>query len=357
MLAGFSLLFFVQAIDAETPDRKMRVSDTGSVREATRLAQIEKIVVAKLEFYSAQFPDMNFVVLDAAGDVGKNMHALSKIIGEDPIPLDYAHPKKLRQDLLMVTLMRIEVLLSSDIGSATLFKPGTGATARRKKVCVITINPWAIAADDRAATDHLLELPPQDFNAIPPKTYLDHVSHLKFALDHEIYHCLDAAYNGPIPMSHRKYWGGYYNYKNESGADAFGILMNIAEHGTITSYARMLKNIRGLTLLNGDTDHYTYRSIGATLRLDPAAVSKKNVQELFHLATQLRNRIAGGYDDYVRYAIAANQAMKQLGEQPEVEQADDVKPDNTMVKTLIDATKDAYKSLTGQSVYEQKKSR
>jgi hypothetical protein len=254
--------------------------------------------------------------------------------------------------LLMATLMRIEILLQTDVGSATLFKPGIGAIAKRQRVCVITMNPWAIAADDRAATNHLLDLPSQEFNAIPPENYLNHVSHLKFALDHEIYHCLDATYNGAMPRSQRKYWRDYYNFKNESGADAFGILMNMAEHGSITAYARTLKNIRGLTLLCGDTDHYTYRSINAALQIDPGTLTGKNVKAIFRLATRLRNRVVGSYQDYLCYLGAATQAIKQLGIEPDIEPHCDIKPDNVIVSRLLDATKDAYRKLTGTALSE-----
>ena len=351
LLAGISLLLGIQAVSAATLDKSSSTADDSSATAARR-QQLEKIVVAKLAFYSAHYPDMNFVVLDSAGDIKRNMHALAKIIGQDPIPLDYEHPKGLRQGLLMATLMRIEILLQTDVGSATLFKPGSGAIARRKRVCVITINPWAIAADDRAATSHLLDLPPQAFNAVPPENYLDHVSHLKFALDHEIYHCLDATYNGAMPMSQLKHWGGYNDYKDESGADAFGILMNIAEHGSITAYARMLRNIRGLTLLSGDTDHYTYRRIGAALRIEPDTLKGKDVKAIFQLASRLRDKVVGSYNDYLCYVSAANQAMKLLGAEPYVEQECDVKPDDATVSRLLDATKDAYRKLTGKAMPE-----
>lgn len=350
MLAGIFIFLCVQVSNAGNSNRVLDVSENGGAGVAASREEVEQIVVAKLEFYSAHYPDINFVVLDTAGEVSRNMHALSEIIGQNPVPLDYEHPKELRQELLMVTLMRIEILLQTDVGSATLFKPDAGALAKRQKVCVITINPWAISADDRAATRHLLELENEEFNAIHPEIYLDHVSHLKFALDHEIYHCLDAAYNGPVPISHRKYWGDYYYFKDESGADAFGILMNIAEHGSRTAYARTLMNIRGLALLCGDVGHYTYRSIGAALQIDPATLTNKDVRGIFRVASQLRDRVVGSYEDYVRYANAAYHAMKLLGVEPEAEQSSKVEPDKKMVKALVRSTKDAYRSLIGRAL-------
>jgi hypothetical protein len=353
ILTGFSPFLCIHNVYADNPNQDLKESNQGHTRITGRRKQLEQIVIDKLEFFAQEYPDINFVILDSAGDVANNMGILLDIIGQDPVPLDYEHPKKLRQALLMATLTRIEVLLQSDVGSATLFKPGDGALANRKQVCVITINPWLIASDDRAATRHLLELSDKEFNSIPPERYLDHISHLKFALDHEIYHCLDTLYNGSIPMSHRKYWGGYYNIKDESGADAFGILMNIAEHGTRTAYSRTLRNIRGLTLLCRDTDHYTYWSIGAVLQMDPAKLAHQDVHNIFRIATELRDSVIGSYDDYVRYANAANHAMKILGISPDIDGSSDATPDDKMVKLLVSSTKKAYYNITGHTYQSQ----
>ncbi|MBI1423335.1 MAG: hypothetical protein GC149_07705 [Gammaproteobacteria bacterium] len=316
----------------------------------TRRAHLEQIVTARLKFYAERYPDISFAILDTAGDVSRNMQALARIIGEDPVPLGYEHPLDLRQKLLIVTLMRIEILFQNNIESATLFKPGKNALATRKQVCVITLNPWTIAADDRTATRHLLEFPDDEFAAVATRNYLEHESHLKFVLDHEIYHCLDAAYNGPIPMSQLAHWDGYYNFKDELGADAFGVLMNIAEHGSLTAYSRKLRNIRRLALLCCDSSHYTYQAIDAVLKMAPAQLAQKNVRERFRIASRLRDRLAGSYEDYLRYANAAYHAMIQLGSELETGLFTDTEPDAELVKALVKSTKAAYRDLTGHEM-------
>ena len=357
-LTGLTFIFCVamylcaltQEVVAGSRDQTSVTPAADKAQETARRQQLEQIILNKLAFYAAQFPDIDFVVLDTAGNVARNMQLLAQIIGQDPDPLDYAHPEDLRHALLMTMLMRIEFLLQTDVGSATLFKPGKDAVAKRKYVCVVTLSPWDIARDDRTATRHLLELPQSEIDAVPPAQYLDHASHLRFALDHEVYHCLDTIYNGPIPMSKREYWGKYYMLKNEAGADAFGIIMNIAAHDSITPYARTLGHIRALTLLRNDPNHYTYPAICAVLQLDPAKLAQDDVRERFQVASTLRDRVVGNYDEYVRYMIAAYHAMKQLDVHDGEDKLGQTEVDRKLVKVLIEQTRDSYHRLTGHEM-------
>lgn len=344
------LCALAQEVVAGNRDQTSVTPEFDKTQETARRQQLEQIILSKLAYYAAQFPDIDFVVLDTAGNVTRNMQLLAQIIGQDPDPLDYAYPEDLRHALLMTTLMRIEFLLQTDVGSATLFKPGKGALAKRKYVCVVTLSPWAIARSDRAATRHLLELPQSEIDAVSSVHSLDHASHLRFALDHEIYHCLDTVYNGPIPMSKREYWGKYYMLKNETGADAFGIIMNIAAHDSITPYARTLMHIRALTLLNNDPNHYTYPAIAAVLQLDPTKLAHDDVRERFRIASTLRDRVVGTYDEYVRYMVAAYHAMKQLGVHGGQDKPGQIEVDRELVSQLIGQTQDAYRSLTGREM-------
>lgn len=324
---------------------------TGAVgnnsENSTARNKLEKIVVSRLAFYASHFPDMDFVVLDTAGSVEKNMHALYRIVGEDPVPLDYAHPEHLRHALLMSTYIRIQILLQTDVGSATLFAPGKGAIARRKQVCIVTLNPWVIAKNDAAATRHLLDLPEKTFDEIPRSRYLEHTSYLLFALDHEIYHCLDTSFNGPIPMSQQTHWGDYQMRRNEDGADAFAVLMQMKSHGRVTADTRTLKLIRGLTLLGKDPDHYTYPAIEAALQVRPIKSKLNDVQSCFRVATRIRNSVVGSYTDFLRFAAAEQQAMIKLGVSLDVCPFDSTGADPAIVDKLISKTRDAYRKLTG----------
>jgi len=316
--------------------------------EHERRAELDQIVLSTLSFYAGKFPDIDFVVIDSSGDVGRNMSLLARIIGNDPVPLDYEHPEQLRDELLYVTYLRIEILLQEEVGSATLFRPGSGALAKRDNVCIVTLNPWAVARNDRAATRHLLDLPPAAETPVPEGHHLDADTHLRFALDHEIYHCLDTRFNGGMPRSHREHWAGYMMLRDESGADAFALITQIARQGVITQDAKALREIRGLTLLAGDPDHYTYRTLGAVLKLDPEYLARMDVRQRFRLASDLRDRTVGSYADYMSYARAAAAAIHNL-------RVDVPRPPNRQrpadedaVRKLIADTRRCYRRLTGR---------
>jgi hypothetical protein len=312
-------------------------------------AELERIVVDKLAYYARQVPEVQFVVLDSAGRVERNLAALLALLGQDADALDYAHPPHLREDLLIVTLARIRTLLEHDMASSTLLRPGKQALARRPNLCIITLDPWAIARDDRTATGHLLDLPATEFEAIARDHYLDHEAHLRFAVDHEVYHCLDTLYNGPIPMSHREHWGGYMLFRNERGADAFAVIMNMAAAGAVTDYARRLADIRGLALINGDPNHDTYGAIRAALQLDPAVLKNSSLRRRVALASELRLRGIGGYQGYVAHRRAAYRAMGRLAVQPDDSVFADGPVDNSRVERLVKRTRACYQDLVGHA--------
>ena len=311
---------------------------------------LDKIVIDKLEFYTTQYPDISFVVFDGAANVERNMQLLSQVIGQNPIPLDYEHPDDIRKELLLATLKRIEYLLSMNAGSSTLFKSGNDAMATRKYVCIVTVDPWATAKDSRTATYNLLDFEGSESTVISPNDYLDYVSHLRFTLDHEVYHCLDALYNGPIPMSQLTFWGSYHMRKNELGADAFATIMNIGDHEGIMPYAQTLRNIRGLSLLADDPNHYSYQAIGATLKMEPVEIVQSNVRERFNSATSISDRVVGTYYDHVLYTNAAYYATKQLGRQAEETGLSKENLDYDQVRILVMDTRNAYYNLTGQEI-------
>lgn len=335
---------------ADGISRPGKTGESTATPEQTRREVLEHIIISKLDFYAGNFPNIDFVLLDSGSNTERNLGVLFTILGQDPIPLDYSHPESVRKMLLEATYVRIGLLLQYGIGSATLFAPGQGAHVKRKQACIITLNPWSIAQDNQAATRHLLELPGNIATDILPGRYLDADSQLRFALDHEIFHCLDSSLNGPVPMSKQAHWGDYYMWRNEAGADAFGILMHLADSGSVTPYARNLSLIRGLTLLNSDPNHYTYPVFETALHLDLSSLTRTNAHEIFRLATRIRNKVAGSYSNYLRYAVSAQTAMKRLGVAPGDEHFTDVTAEPAMVERLVREVRSNYRKLMGHEL-------
>lgn len=344
------LLVQTSVLAAQNPENPSEHGASDRAAEESGRQQIEQIVRQKLGFYASRYQEIDFVLLDSAGGVARNMAILNKILGKDPVPLDYQHPESMRQALLMATLMRIELLLSTDVGSATLFKPGKEAVAKRKNVCVVTMDPFGIAKDDRAATKSLLDLSDKEYDAIPKANYLDHETYLRFSLDHEVYHCLDTMINGGTQMSKLKYWGDYHMLREESGADAYGLIMHMARQGSQDSYGSLLRRIRGLSLLNDDINHYTYQSLGLALKQQPDKLANQDVATLRILAEQISKKVIGSYEDYLRYAQAACVAVNQLGSQCVTDDYRQQAVDKDLVRSLVRDTRESYRALVGHDL-------
>jgi len=274
---------------------------------------LEGIIVEKLQFYSSQFPKIHFVVLDSGYNLTKNWKIVNLIIGSNSAPLDYAHPIAARELLMQATLSRIYDMLKEQAASATLFQAGTDAQVIQQNICIITLDPWLVAKNDRTATLNLLPQSILDSDSTPTKHILDHKSHLRFVLDHEIFHCLDSLFNGPIAMSMKKSWGEYMRFRNEHGADAFAAIMNIADHGRVTEYIRTLTKIRSLSLLGEDLQHYTSDAIRFVITLSPDKLKQMSIDQRVQLASQIRLNTVGNYNNYIKFAIAANDATSTLG--------------------------------------------
>jgi phosphatidylethanolamine-binding protein (PEBP) family uncharacterized protein len=207
------------------------------------------------------------------------------------------------------------MMLRTGDPSASLFRAGYSGKAHRAQVCVITVDPAAVAPDDEGATRAMLDIGDPEFARIDPKRYLDHRAHLRFVVDHEVYHCLDSYYNGPTPMSKRTLAGQFDQYENEIGADLFGVAMHVHDRGRFTSYVKNLIAIRALSLYNNDPDHYTYDALVQIMRLDPATLVQASPQGVFDLASVLRDADVPSYGEYVHYRRAALQAAQSLGVQ------------------------------------------
>lgn len=320
---------------------------TGAVPSPSPLAPVEPLIDAKLTFYNEAFPDIQFVALGGGRTADAELRRLDALLGDDARTQDYAHPPELGRELTGLARERVALMLHNSSGSASLFRVGGGAQASRPNLCVLTLDGESIAADDVQATRHLLDVSDQNFADIPRERYLKSTEHLAFVIDHEVFHCLDAFYNGPIPMSDQRHAASYAAYRNESGADAFGIAMRLREHDD-QSYVSNLMRIRALTLIQQDPDHFTDRSMRRVLEVYPGAVRDKSVQELFDLATRIRDREVSDYGAYLAFRAAALRASEQLGAPVSEENRETfsgVEPDVTMTDALIYRVLTSYRQL------------
>ena len=286
------------------------------MRAAEMDSALDSIVVERLGFYADVFPEILFVAL-AAGDAWRSSFSIFlALLGDQAKNLDYEHPSHLREDLLYVTKARVQAMLRARESSSSLFKVATDGLAERKYLCVITVNPTDVARDDDAATQHLLGVLQEDQrgHAVQKNQRLDHRHHLEYVLDHEIFHCLDALYIRPIPMSSDERTTEYFHFLNENGADAFAVAMHLKRHGKRSAYPHRLSYIRGLSLFWGDPGHFTYNAIRHVLGSEDDDLRQMTVRDILTLSASIRDQVVGTYEDYVAYELGATEAANVLQE-------------------------------------------
>lgn len=326
-------------------------SNTGSVWLANK-QDIDREIRDKLAFYDQQFPEIEFIYLSDGDEWSQALGALDLLLGYQPVNLDYEHPPELREDLLFVTVAKIQMMLVYRAASSYLFKVGELAAAKRDHVCVITLDPKSMALSDEAATRHMLDLTDDEFRAIPRGNYLNKDAHLNFLIDHEVYHCLDTFYHGPITRSEKEFWGKYLCYRRERQADIYALAMHIQRNQGSTPYVRKIQQLRGMTLLNGELQHLTDRAIGRLLDSDQKQWLNRSPEEIIERVKLLDKPLELSYEEYLGFRFSALEAMRRLGKESneilEPIYPKDRKPNKNQVEQLLQKTTGYYKAYVGR---------
>jgi hypothetical protein len=316
------------------------------------IQEINQAIQNKLDFYNKQFPEIQFVHLKN-GEWEKSLQALELFIGYQATNLDYEHPPELREDLLYVTVAKIQMMLVNRITSSYLFKVGDIPAASRQHVCVITLDPATTVLNNLVSTQYFIDLPQEILKSLPLESYIDNQRHLDFIIDHEAYHCLDTFNYGGIPMSDKAYSTRYDSFKRESQADMFALAMHLQRNKTFSPCAEQMMMLRGMTLLNGEMQHYSLAAMQLIIDSEKKQIIDSQPEELLRLVKRLYKTIAPGYEEYMKYRVAAVSAITQLGKQVnEMEKPfapADIQPDEKLVKELIKQTQDYYQRFTGKN--------
>jgi len=310
-IALICFLALTQAVALISPVRATPGSLTSLSDED---GELDSIVVTTLAFYADAFPEILFVALPSGDGWLTSFATFLALLGDRAQNLDYEHPAQLRKDLLYVTKARVQAMLRAGESSSSLFRVAADGSAPREYLCAMTVNPSGVASDDEVATRHLLGIFQADAPryAVPKNQRLDHRHHLEYVLDHEIFHCLDALYNRPIPMSSDERTTAYFHFLNENGADAFALAMHIKRYGQGSEYSGRLAHIRGLSLFWGDPGHFTYDSARRILERENDDLTQMSISDILSLAASVRDRVAPTFGDFLEYELAATEASRAL---------------------------------------------
>jgi hypothetical protein len=322
-------LISVGPVKAETTNHAS-LSQSISIRD-----RFDNLVNARIEFYNQQFPEIQFVNLFGGDFWRMDMQFIPILLGKTATSLDYEHPKELREDLMTVSLGRLAIMLRETMPSASLYRTGEGALARKNNVCIMTINTDVFAKSDRDATLTMIDISQEQFRKLHPSRYLNATQHLEFTVDHEVYHCLDAYFNGPVLQTHDPFAGEYASYRSENGADAFGVAMNIRQHGHLTDYAKNIMHMRALSLYNDDPNHFTWNSILRVFELNPDTLAQGAVLSIFIAATDIRDTLVPNYNEYLRYRTSAPRATFELGMIPDEHEIKHPEMDKETTQNLV----------------------
>lgn len=284
-------------------------------------SQLDRIVEQKRVFYNQNFKEIQFVFLSGGASWTDDIDILYLLLGYQPSNLNYEHPADLRQELMDVSINQLIDMLRNQMPYAALFKADK-PLGWRENVCVISLDPIAVAADDVVATGFMFELDAAVVEQLPAEERLSAEEFLRYLIDHEVFHCLDAFYNGPQPMSHQELWAQYYNFRGENGADAFAFAMNIKQGGRHGDFIQVMKAYRGMSIYGGDPDHWTYDAIQQVEQMPPATLQRASVQDLLSKASEIRDDLLADYAEYLQYRATAFHAMKLLAAGQGSDQAD-----------------------------------
>jgi hypothetical protein len=312
--------------------------------------EIDRAIEKRLSHYNREYPHTRFVHLDGGDDWYSDMVAVMTVLGHDPLALDYQHPPDVAKELMALTIERLKRILMADVVSATAFRPGQGSLIKRKHLCVVTLNPRTFVASDYAATQYMLDINDSTMKKVHPIRYLNHLDHLLFAIDHEVFHCLHSIQYGGIPMTYLPFGGEYHLFQRESAADAYAMAIHLRSRGQVTQYARNITHARALWLFTDSPNRDTFETLREVLIVSPKNLSRMREKELVDWAINITKRTVRPYHKYVHQRAAALKAARTLGMIPELygeqwRECEKVKADPKLVAHLVNRYRYYYEHL------------
>ena len=302
-------LFFLLNLSANAA-----VTHNSSSDKDIKIEKVNQAIQNKLDYYNKIFPDIQFVHLKN-GEWEKSLQALELFIGYQATSLDYEHPEELREDLLFVTVAKIQMMLVNKVISSYLFKVGEMPAASKKHACVITLDAATSVLTDQIATQYFIDLQPDILKSLPNESYLDKDQQLDFIIDHEAFHCIDSFHYGGIPMSKKAFSTQYDGFKREIQADMFAIAMNMRRNKNLTRYAENVMSLRAMTLINGELQHSSFNAMQLVINSDKEKLIHAQPMELIKKVKHLYKTIAPSYEEYIDFRVAAVEVIGMLGKQ------------------------------------------
>jgi len=312
---------------------------TYSAHDRARLAAADP-ADRQLARYSRLIPEMGF--LRIYGKEGAEfVNRLSGLLGSGAVNMDYAHDKKQGRDIVDVQLYRITRMVEQDLPSATLFKLGADSAFEHRYLCVVTLDTVPFRQDPAYATNFMTAEIEPGLTVNRKEPYIRNEDFLRFTVDHEAFHCLDAYFNGaPFRKTSSPVTSHYDHYLSELKADAYASLMFNQARKHKKDVLDRFAALRTQSLAATDTFHVTSDVIGAAAKVC-LAVDLLEPEEVINIATKLVDKSAPGLGEYSNHLANMFAAIERLGgNAQELRQALELEslpqPDEARVVALVE---------------------
>ena len=165
---------------------------------------------------------------------------------------------------------------------------------------------------------------------------------------HELFHCFDLMKQSQADTGRQIIRDGpqYYAYYSETGADAYATLKYLRRTGD-KKVLMTIRDFRTLNLLNGDTAHFTSRTVDYIIRnVSRDDLLKLNTVQMIALANFIRETTRMTPDEFDRFSLAVDdlsgEYLKRMG----------VKEEHPAIPGEASAPRAYLPELTAQALQE-----
>jgi len=319
---------------------------TFNAQDRERLAAADP-VDRQLARYSRLIPELGFLrIYKTNGNSNGEaiVNRLPALLGNDAVDMDYEHDETQNRDVVDLQFYRIAKMVEQGLPSATLFKLGADSVFDHRYLCVVTLDTRPFRRDPAYATSFMTSDIEPGLSVNRNEPYIRNEDFLRFTVDHEAFHCLDAYFNGaPFRKTSDPLTSHYDHYLSEMRADAYASLMFNLVRGHKKDFLARLATLRTQSLAATDTFHVSSDVIVAAARVC-LAVDRLEPEEVINIATKLVDQTVPGLADYGEYMANVVAAIDRIGGSArEVMQAYELdslpQPDEISVAALVEQVK------------------
>lgn len=305
----------------------------------------------RLEAYVRTFPKIAFVHLPGPEGID-SLLAVAQRLGHNAYDAVYEHPDDVRNLLLEAQLSRIALMLKNNVPSATLLHVGDNAELKEPFVCVLTLNERHFSSHNAGAATRLL-IGGLEFLRTGSVTQLSNMTFLRFTLEHELFHCLDAYLNGPtIRRTETEVAGRYEFFRAEQRADLYAAMSLRRAGCDARAFLAALADMRTLSFLDWDHAHYTAPILHDAMELPVIDRASVSLEDFALQISRLADQRVMSQEGFVRllsaaHYVALSRGVKAAAIAPEAPELRKRQKDEALIAILETAIAMAQNSVFG----------